>query len=216
MRTLVPSPTSILLIEPKKSLALQFRDLFAMFVPTIPSPQVAYTLQEGSDFLSSCGVSLILLDLDLPDSTGPDAVRTLRVAAPQSAVIAFTESGSIDLRLEAIQAGAHELLHHIPPSPQELTLASQFALARVNSSTMPSGSTPSSFSFAYSPTSLQKLTHDLNNALTSINGFTDILLARLPEEEPPHRCAEQIKDACDRASLLSKELAGLSVDPSSS
>jgi len=59
---------------------------------------------------------------------------------------------------------------------------------------------------------VSKLTHDLNNALMSINGFTDILLACLPADESPHRCAEQIKDSCDRASLLTKDLARLSTD----
>jgi len=46
----------------------------------------------------------------------------------------------------------------------------------------------------------------------SIKGFADILLARLPAEEAPHRCAAQIKDSCDRASLLTKDLARLSTD----
>ncbi|NJN36047.1 MAG: hypothetical protein HC794_02115 [Nitrospiraceae bacterium] len=53
----------------------------------------------------------------------------------------------------------------------------------------------------------------MNNALTSINGFTDILLARLPAEEAPHRCAEQIKESCDRAAILVRDLASFSTDP---
>lgn len=216
MPTSVSSSTSILLIEPKKALALKFRDLFTRFFPALPSHPVVDSLQEGSDFLNTCGVSLIFLDLDLPDSTGPDAVRKIRAAAPRSAVIVFTESGNMDSLPEAIRAGAHELLHNIPPSPQELNLAIQIALIRASASTIPTVSPQSPFLIATSPTPLEKLTHNLNNALTSINGFTDILLAQLPEEEPSHYCAEQIKDACDRANRLSRELAGLSADASSS
>ena len=216
MPNLAPNLTSILLIESKKSLALKFQDLFTMFFPTIPSLQVAASLQEGSDFLNSCGVSLILLDLDLPDSAGPNAVQLLRATAPRSAVIAFTESGSMNVLLGAVQAGAHELLHTIPPSPQELSLAIHIALIRISSSTISAQTPQSHVPTAPSPSSMAKLTHDLNNALTSINGFTDILLARLPEEDSSHRYAEQIKDACDRAGLLSREMASLSVDARSS
>lgn len=211
MPTSVSNSTSILLIEPNKTLALKFRDLFATSFSTIPGAQMVHSFQEGLNFLRSREISLVLVDLELPDSTGADAVRMLRAAAPRSAVIAFTPSGNVEPLLEAVQSGAHELLPKVLPSPQELTLAVRTALIRVSPSKIPTEALQSPpLPIAISPASLLKFAHDLNNALTSINGFTDILLSRLPAEEASHRCAEQIKDACDRAALLTRDLARLS------
>jgi CheY-like chemotaxis protein len=204
---------SVLLIEPKKALAQRFQDILAKSFSTALIPQVVSSLQEGLHHLGNREIAVVLTDLVLPDSTGPDAVRILRTAAPSSAVIACTETGNTALLLEAVQAGAHETLPNVLLSPQEFTLAVQSALIRVSSSKLPVETPPPPFPIAVSPTFLPKLAHDLNNALTSINGFADILLARLPAEEAPHRCAEQIKDACDRAASLAKNLASLSADP---
>ncbi len=209
----ISNSISVLLIEPKKALAQRFQDILAKSFSTAPIPQVVSSLQEGLHHLGNREIAVVLTDLVLPDSTGPDAVRILRTAAPSSAVIACTETGNTALLLEAVQAGAHETLPNVLLSPQEFTLAVQSALIRVSSSKLPVETPPPPFPIAVSPTFLPKLAHDLNNALTSINGFADILLARLPAEEAPHRCAEQIKDACDRAASLAKNLASLSADP---
>jgi len=203
---------SVLLIEPKKALAQRFQDILAKSFSAAPTPQVVSSLQEGVRYLGNREVAVVLTDLVLPDSTGPDAVRTLRRAAPSSAVVAFTETGDMVLLLEAVQAGAHEILPNLLLSSQEFTLEIQSALIRVNRSKIPTEASQPRFPIAVLPTSLPKLAHDLNNALTSINGFTDILLTRLPAEEAPHRCAEQIKDACDRAAILVRDLASGSAD----
>jgi nitrogen-specific signal transduction histidine kinase len=56
------------------------------------------------------------------------------------------------------------------------------------------------------PPWIPQLAHDLNNAMTSINGFADILLARLPADEPARAYAEQIRKAGTRATALVKAL----------
>jgi CheY-like chemotaxis protein len=210
MPTSVSHSTSILLIEPNKTLALKLRDLLAASFPVIPDATMVYSLQEGLKVLNGREISVVLLDLELPDSTGADAVRMLRTATPRNAVIAFTQSGRLEPLLEAVQAGAHELLLNILPSPHELTLAIQTALIRVCPPKTPTEALPSLSSLTSLPAALPKLAHDLNNVLTAINGFSDILLARLQAEEASHRCAEQIKDACDRATGLARDLARLS------
>lgn len=53
---------------------------------------------------------------------------------------------------------------------------------------------------------MPELTHALNNAMTSTNGFADILLARLPANDPARACAEQIKLSGKRAAALVQEL----------
>ncbi len=213
MSASVPNSISVLLIEPKKALAQRFQDILATSFSAAPTPQVVSSLQEGLNYLVHREIAVVLTDLALPDSSGPDAVRTLRRAAPSGAVVAFTETGDMALLLQAVQAGAHETLPNVLLSPEEFTLAIQSALIRVSSSNILTEATQSHFPIAVLPPSLPKLVHDLNNALTSINGFTDILLTRLPSDEAPHRCAEQIKDACDRATSLARDLASFSADP---
>lgn len=206
----VSDVTSVLLIEPKRTLALNFRDLLSKSFSTIPDAKIVHSLQEGLNILRTREFSLVLVDFELPDSTGPDAVRVLRASAPHSAVVVFTQSGNVESLLEAVQAGSHEVLPDVLPSPQELALVVRTALIRARSSKILAEASQSPFPIAISGQSLPKLAHDLNNALTSINGFTDILLTQLPAEEAPHRCVEQIKDACDRATELARDLSRLS------
>lgn len=212
MPTSESSPASVLLIEPNRTLALQFRELLAKSFSKMPDTMMVDSLQDGVHVLRSREISLVLVDVELPDSTCGDAVHLLRTAAPHSAVIAFAPSGNEESLLEGLQAGSHELLYCILPSTQELRLAVRSAFIRARSPKMPSEVLQAVSPHAILPATVSKLAHDLNNALMSIKGFTEVLLTRLPADESPHHCAEQIKDACDHASLLTKELARLSAD----
>lgn len=210
MPTTVPQLTSTLLIEPKETLAQHFRDLLATAFPQLPYSQLAQSLHQALSILRNRRIPIVFIDLDLPDSTGPDAIRAIRAASPSSAMIAFTETGRLDALLEAVPAGAHEILHNVLPSQENLVLAIKTALVRVSPLDTQTEVSQSSCPVGLPFPSLPKLTHDLNNALTSINGFTDVLLVRLPTEDAPYRCAEQIKEACDRAALLVRDLSRLS------
>ena len=212
MPTSVSNAASVLLIEPNQTLALQFRELLAKSFSPMPDTMIVDSLQQGVNVLGSREISLVLVDVELPEGTCGDAVRLLRAAAPRSAVIAFAPSGTEEFLLEAVQAGSHELLHRVLPSTRELTLAVRSAFIRAKSPKISTEALQAFSSNAILPATVSKLAHDLNNVLMAIKGFTDILLARLPAEEAPHRCAEQIKDSCDRASLLTKDLARLSTD----
>ncbi len=53
--------------------------------------------------------------------------------------------------------------------------------------------------------------HDFNNLLTVINGYTEFLLGRHPEEDDPaHQEIKQIKDAGERAAMLTHQLLAFS------
>lgn len=207
------SADSVLLIEPNRTLALQFKELLAKCYSTMPDTVMVDSLQEGLTVLRSRERSLVLMDVELSDGSGGEAVRRLRATAPCSAVITFAPSGNEEPLLEAVQAGSHELLHQVLPSTQALTLAVRSAFIRARSAKVFTEALGASSPPPISPRTVSKLAHDLNNALMSIKGFADILLARLPAEEAPHRCAAQIRDSCDRASLFTRELTRLSTDP---
>lgn len=215
MPTTLLYPTSLLLIEPQETVAQHFREVLATSFPLPPNVQLANSLHEGLTKLRSHEILLVLIDMDLPDSPGPDAIRMVRAISPSSALVAFVEMGRSEALLEAVQAGAHEILHNSRPSPEALVLAIKAAFIRIQPQNTSEGVSPSSSHVGVPIPLLTKITHDLNNALTSINGFTDVLLVRLPREEAPHRCAEQIKEASDRATALVKELADMLPSPPS-
>ena len=52
--------------------------------------------------------------------------------------------------------------------------------------------------------------HDFNNLLTAINGYTDLLMLRLPDSGPSTRFAGEIKKAGERASSLTQQLLAFS------
>lgn len=199
-------PTSILLIVPNGGLALKLQEMLIGQYQAALDLGTARSLREGMAHLCAHRVALVLMDLTLPDYKGLDAVRALRMTAPATALIAFSAVPNEPLLLDAIRAGAHEVLSVATPSAQELRLTIERAVVRAEQSGMNARSTSPVQPAEPSP-ALPKLVHDLNNAITSINGFADILLTRLPMDEPARTSAEQIRNAGTRATELVKSLA---------
>ncbi|MGH9747015.1 MAG: PAS domain S-box protein [Candidatus Acidiferrales bacterium] len=54
------------------------------------------------------------------------------------------------------------------------------------------------------------IAHDFNNLLMVIQGYGDLLVERLPSDDPLHRNAEQIQMAAQRASSLTRQLLAFS------
>jgi two-component system, cell cycle sensor histidine kinase and response regulator CckA len=54
------------------------------------------------------------------------------------------------------------------------------------------------------------IAHDFNNLLMVIQGYSDLLVERLPDGDPLHRNAEQIQMASQRASSLTRQLLAFS------
>lgn len=205
-RSIPTHPTSILLIEPARGPAMRLQEGLLAQQEGPLDIGVARTLREGLTHLRTHHVDLVLMNLTLPDDKGLDAVRALRLAAPTCALIALSAVPDETLFLDALCAGAHEVLAVASPSASELRITVERALvrARRGASETQSASRSSAAGACASP----RVIHDLNNVLTSINGFADILLARLPSEDPARSCAEQIRHAGTRAAALVKSLEG--------
>lgn len=201
-----PLSSVALLIEPDPDRALVFQELMASAYHASVTPDVVSSLDEGLAYLQTHHVPLIFINLSLPGQAGRQAVEQVRQVAPSSAVIGLHQTTDTTILAGAIRAGAHEVLSLIPLSAESLRLSVSTALIRASS---PLTTIQPTLSTQANPTlslSLAKVAHDLNNCLTSINGYADILLARLPEEDPSLGCAEQIKLACTRAESLIKQL----------
>lgn len=101
------APTRVLLVEDDP--------LFANLVVSIlqeasPEFEVEFVprLSTALARIARDRVSLILADLQLPDSSGPTTVRFLRGAAPAVPIIVLSGVDDVDVALEAVREGADE------------------------------------------------------------------------------------------------------------
>jgi signal transduction histidine kinase len=153
--------------------------------------------------LATHRVEVVLMNLTLPDYKGLDAIRAIRMTMPACALVALGTAAQDRTDIEAIRAGAHEFLSLSTLSPETLDASITRALARTESPARPLPS--SALSSPSSPPA--RAVHDLNNAVTAINGFADILLTRLPLDDQARPNVEQIRKAGTRASLLIRSLS---------
>jgi DNA-binding NarL/FixJ family response regulator len=197
---------SVLVIEPEKSLVLKLHDLLKGHFQKALDLAIAGSLREGMTHLCTHPVALILMNLSIPDSKGLDAVRAVRLAVPDTALIVYSPAPPVPQLLDAVRAGAHDVLSLTDTCAVTFHLAVESALIRATHPAMQAGpSTPDQSRIGSS--TIPALVHDLNNTIMSINGYADLLLNRLSAEEPARVCSEQIQRAGTRAAALLKSLA---------
>lgn len=203
-------PTSILLLGSTLSLA---EALDAWLHAHFAEPLAIASVHEISDalaYLRSHHVDLVLVD----EAAAQNDLRTIHHDSPATAVIALVMGKEESLLLRLLRQGAHEVLCLLPSADADHVGIIERALARANGR---SGIVRESGTRSFENPSSARLIHDLNNFLTSINGFADLLLNQLPPDHPARMGAEQIRLAGKRATTLLKAHSPTTpVSPSSS
>jgi diguanylate cyclase (GGDEF)-like protein len=92
--------------------------------------QCTETLALGLEQLSQHKFDIVLLDLSLPDSSGLDALLSVRRYKPELAVIALTNDDDEALGLQATQAGAQDYLVKGQVSSRLLARSIRYSLER--------------------------------------------------------------------------------------
>ncbi|KAF4515884.1 hypothetical protein B566_EDAN000119 [Ephemera danica] len=153
------------------------------------------TVPEALAYLQSHRADLILVD----DATARTDLHTIHTAAPTAAIIGLVVKMDDSVQLQMLRHGVHEVLGLRPSTDTDHARTIARALARVNgrAGLLTSGTPRPDIATAPS-----RLIHDLNNHLTSINGFADLLLAQLPADNPARKSAEHIRLAGRRAATL--------------
>lgn len=85
--------------------------------------------------ITSDEVSVVLLDLNLPDTSGPlDTYRQLRAVAPNIPVVALTFSSDHEMALGLMRQGIEDYVNkgHVIEQPEFLCRAIDFAVCRAN------------------------------------------------------------------------------------
>ena len=89
----------------------------------------ATRLSQALDRLAAGGIDLVLLDLSLPDSSGPETFLKTHAAAPQVPIIVLTGLHDEELGIQAVQKGAEDyLIKGAGASP--LVRSMRYAMAR--------------------------------------------------------------------------------------
>jgi signal transduction histidine kinase len=87
-------------------------------------------LDEAESRLAEGGIDAVLLDLDLPDSSGLATVRRARSATPDAAIVVLTGLSDATVGLDALHEGADDYLVKPQLSGPQLDRALRFAVER--------------------------------------------------------------------------------------
>jgi PAS domain S-box-containing protein len=100
----------VLLIEDNPGDVRLIQEMLSEVAGLHLSLETAPSLADGIRRLSGGGVSVVLLDLGLPDSFGPDTFANLHLQAPEMPIIVLTGLNDEAIGLSAIQQGAQDYL----------------------------------------------------------------------------------------------------------
>ena len=191
------APTSILLFGSEAFLAGALDAwLHTQFADPLEIASV-HTVPEVLAYLQSHRVDLVLVD----EAAAQNELRTIHTVSPTTAIIALAIGTEASALLCALRQGAHEVLSLRPSAETDHARTIERALARVNGRP---GILKERATRVCEVQPSPRLIHDLNNLLTSINGFADLLLAQLSTDNPARMGAEQIRLAGKRAATLLK------------
>ncbi len=87
-------------------------------------------MSEAEEHLAGHAVDLILLDLQLPDAGGLDAVRRARTAAPRAPLVVLSVTDDEKLAVQALQEGAEDYLIKSRLEPRGLQRSLRYAIER--------------------------------------------------------------------------------------
>lgn len=199
-------PTSIVFIGPEVPLAGTFGAWLHLHFAEPLTIHSVHTVADALAYLRSHRVDLVLVD----EAAARTELRTIHTVSPATAVIGLVMQREESVLQQALRQGAHEVLCLLLSADADHLRTIERALARVNGR---AGILNDAASRPCSVPAAPQLIHDLNNQLTSINGFADLLLSRLAPDDPARMSAEQISLAGKRATTLLKAHAPASPVP---
>ena len=184
---------SILIIDdeigPRESLRMLFKDDYKVFP--------AYSGQEGIEILKNNTVEIVILDLKMPGMSGIETLEKIREIDEKIPVIILTGYGTMDTAKRAIHLGAVEFLS----KPFDINAMVQIVSGAVNKRKLFLESERLSEDLLSLNDNLQgklkrmenlvavgemssEILHEINNTLTVVKGYTELLLEELSHASP--------------------------------
>ncbi|MER5884052.1 fused response regulator/phosphatase [Streptomyces sp. NPDC001941] len=123
------TPPRVLLVEDDPGDALLVEELIADSDLTVTLTW-AHSVEQARTELAAGAFDCVLLDLNLPDAHGMDALKEILVLAPDSAVVVLTGLAEEEAGLAAVAAGAQDFLVKGRVEAELFTRAVRYALER--------------------------------------------------------------------------------------
>jgi len=127
-----PRPLRVLLVEDDPSHLYLQRHALERGTRHTPAPEVTHatTLAQARRALESAAFDAVLLDLELPDSSGLGTVDAVREVEGGAAIVVLTSLQDEDTALAALSRGAQDYLLKRELDPERLSRALRYAVER--------------------------------------------------------------------------------------
>jgi signal transduction histidine kinase len=171
-------------------------------------------LDEALRLMARERFDVVLLGLSLPDSHGLDTVRRLLPACAGVAVVVLTGLDDEEVGLAAVREGAQDYLVKGQVGGPLLVRTLRYAAERKRAEEV-LRKTEEQLRQAQKMEAVGRLAggvaHDINNMMTVVTGFSDLLLRAPPRDEQQQRgILEEIKKAGERAVTVARQLLAFS------
>ena len=167
------------------------------------------TLAEGLKKLNDRLYDVILLDLTLPDSQGLDTFEKIQEKANQIPVIVLSGLNDKTVAIQAVRDGAQDYLVKGHVDEDLLIRAIGYAIERKRVEEEKNKIQSQLFQ-AQKMEAIGVLAggvaHDFNNLMTTIQGFTDIILMKTNDSDPSFRALQQIRSSASSAADLTRQM----------
>lgn len=193
------APLPVLLVEDNPGDARLLREYLLMADRRV-AVVVAESLGEAFERHEQRPVSIVLLDLSLPDSRGIETVERLLERTPDVPVIVLTGVDDEELALEAVRAGAQDYLVKGRVGSEVLARAMRYAIERhrLLGEERELHQRESEF--------VATASHELRTPLHSIRGFTRLLLDQTVEPRVQREFLTTIDIEANRLSVIVSDL----------
>ena len=121
---------SVLLVEDSQAQADLIEDMLSLI--TQPKYTVGHVvrLKDALPYLRGSAVDVVLLDLNLPDSKGPDGINRVRLEAPGTPIIVLTNVQNDATAAQSVRRGAQDYLVKREVEPKLLARSIRYAIER--------------------------------------------------------------------------------------
>ena len=199
---------AILLVEDNIGDSRLIREMLSEVRGVTFDLKCANRLQVGLGQLSEGGIDVVLLDLGLPDSQGLETLSRTYAHAPRTPIVVLTTIDDESLGTQAVNKGAQDYLVKGQVDGNLLVRALRYAIERKQAGERERQlqlQLDLSRRLASVGVMVSGIAHEVNNPLTKIIGFSDMLMQRdIPEETK--QVLKTIKDNSEQVAGIFKSL----------
>ncbi|MDQ8187756.1 ATP-binding protein [Pelagicoccus sp. SDUM812002] len=202
---LPPSKVKILLVEDDDDHA----ELFMLSARNYSAASIsrAETLTDAIAIAKSQKLSLVILDLGLPETVGLDTLSLFLQSCSSTPVMVLTAIVDLNLGEEALKLGAMDFLSKEEITPRTLLRSIRYALERWSQKRKLEDSLADLQYFG------SMAAHDLVSPLDAIHGFSQLIELELSKgkiTEEALECLDLLKKSAQRSIVLVRDLQKLS------